>query len=179
MHTRNKTFLQCTLYGKHLDRRRQNKCSLFHPLWTAASLLEDISHPNHGVCDPVPVCLPTHKVWTFHRALVAQRNCRIHDSYVGPALTERLTLSIRSLAPAGNPTSKRSRSMQTRRQVPEKHREQQKPISNPTFNKFLYIRQAPGRCFTHGFYNHIIPSRRGCARFQSLEQSTKERKHLK
>ena len=76
------------------------------------------------------------------RALVAQSNCRIHDSYVGPAFTERLTLSIRSLAPAGNPTSKTSGSVQTKQHVPGKHREQQKPISNPTFNKFLYIRQA-------------------------------------
>ena len=120
-----------------------------------------------------PVCLPTHKVWTFH------------DSYVGPALTERLTLSIRSRAPAGNPTSKTSGSVQTKQHVPGKHREQQKPIPNPTFNKLLYIRQATHLEDVSPIGSIIISCRVGVvgnlscassnARFQSLECTVDKR----
>ncbi len=130
-----------------------------------------------------PCLPPEQKVWAFHRALVAQSNCRIHSSYVGPALfvkgmqchfvltllirenwpalTERLTLSIKSLAPGGNPTSKTSRSVQTRLPAgARKKREQQKTdnrYQNPTFHTFLsQTSNSPGRRFTHGLYNYVV-----------------------
>lgn len=75
--------------------------------------------------------------------------------------------------------------MQTRQHVPGKHREQQKPISNPTFNKFLYIRQATHLEDVSPMGSIIISYRVGVvgnlscassnARFQSLECTVNKR----